>query len=112
MNDKKNPTCLRELAPGGVAGAEVAEGEGLAGGVLELPGDVEVAVVVDERHLVEAERLVGHRQVAVRRRLRAAVVHLLRDVQLLLVVLDGLRMRISFGVLEFLIHASSLLATI
>ena len=95
-----------------MAGAEVAEGEGLAGGVLELPGDVEVAVVVDERHLVEAERLVGHRQVAVRRRLRAAVVHLLRDVQLLLVVLDGLRMRISFGVLEFLIHASSLLATI
>ena len=94
-----------------MAGPEVAEGEGLAGGVLELPGDVEVSVVVDERHLVEAERLVGHRQVAVRRRLGAAVVHLLRDVQLLLMVLDGLRMKISFGVLEFQIHASSLLAT-
>ena len=94
-----------------MAGAEVAEGEGLAGGVLELPGDVEVSVVVDERHLVEAERLVGHRQVAVRRRLRAAVVHLLRDVQLLLVVLDGLRMRISVGVFD-LILTSSLLASL
>ena len=74
-----------------MARPQVAEGEGLAGRVLELAGDVEVAVVVDQRHLVHAQRLVRHRQVAVRRGLRAAVVDLLGDVQLLLVVLDGLR---------------------
>ena len=81
---------LTELSPGAVAVTEVTQSAGLPNAVLQLPGDVEVAVVVDQRHLPHLQGLVGHGQVPVGAGLAAPVVALLGDGELLLVVLDGL----------------------
>ena len=79
-----------ELAAGAVAVAEVAEGAGLADTVLQLPGDVEVAVVVDQGHFMHVKSLVGHGQITVSAGLAASIVALFRYRQFLFVVLDGL----------------------
>ena len=79
-----------ELAAGAVAAAEVAEGAGLADTVLQLPGDVEVAVVVDQGHFMHVKSLVGHGQITVSAGLAASIVALFRYRQLLFVVFDGL----------------------
>ncbi len=68
-----------------------------------------MAVVVSQGHVVHVQGLVGHGQVPVGGGLAGPVVHLLRDGQLLFVVLDCLRKKLpSFILIKKNISVASL----
>ncbi len=57
-----------ELSPRAVTVAKVAQSASFTGSVPEFSGNAQMAVVVQQGHLVDAQCLVGHGQVAMRRR--------------------------------------------